>query len=258
LVIDMDGVLWRGGTPLPGLAAFFDALAARAMPRVLATNNAGRTPAQYVARLAAWGVPIAPDDVLTAALVAAGYMANTLDAGAPVYVIGQEGLREALAGAGFRLVDDIATPAVAVAVGFDRHLTYDKLKLAALHLQRGARFIGTNGDVTYPAEEGLLPGNGATLAALTAATGRAPEIVGKPERPMFDAALRRLGLPAADVAMIGDRLDTDIVGAERAGLRTILVETGVDDAAAAARAGVRPDLVVAGIDVLARAWGGGG
>lgn len=253
LVLDMDGVLWRGGSPLPGLAALFGVLRERGLPYVLATNNAGRTPDQYRDRLAGFGVSVPLEAILSSALVTAEHLARQLGPGAAVYMIGQDGLREALEQAGLRIVGGAETPVAAVVVGFDRGLSYAKLAEAALHLQRpGVRFVGTNGDASYPAEGGrLLPGNGAVLAALSKATGRRPRLIGKPERPIFAAALRRLGCEAGAAAVVGDRLDTDILGGRRAGLRTILVTSGVDDAAAVARGGVRPDLVLPDIAALA-------
>jgi 4-nitrophenyl phosphatase len=142
LIIDMDGVLWRGNTPLPGLTRFFDFLYSHSLSFILATNNASKTPAQYRQKLANFGVTIKPENVLTSSLATATYLKGKLNKGGKVYVIGQEGLREAMGDAGFTLVDDASQPAEAVVSGIDFHLTYDKLKYAVLLIQQGARVFG--------------------------------------------------------------------------------------------------------------------
>ena len=133
-------------------------------------------------------------------------------------------------------------------------MTYEKLKYAALLLQRGARFVGTNPDVLCPTEEGLVPEAGATLAALEAATGIAPAVIGKPARTMFDMAAERMRSEPAETAVLGDRLETDILGGQRAGFKTLLVTSGIDDEGTILKKGIEPDLVVSGLDVLADLW----
>jgi 4-nitrophenyl phosphatase len=254
LVIDMDGVLWRGDTPLPGLIEFFDFLHGRPLPYMLATNNARKTPEQYQARFKGFGVTIPREVVLTSSLATAAYLENVLEAGSPVYVLGEDGLREAVRSVGFKVLADAAEAAVAVVAGIDFTLSYDKLKYAVLHVQRGARFIGSNADLTLPTEEGFYPGAGAILAAIQAATGVKPVTIGKPERLMFDIAVQKLGSDPARTAMVGDRLETDILGAQGAGLRTIMVTTGVDDETTVAEKGINPDVIFSGIDALWREW----
>lgn len=245
LIIDMDGVLWLGRRPLPGLEALFGLLDERGIPYVLATNNASNTPTHYIERMAGYGVAITADNILTSALAAAEWLKTEVPAGGRVYMVGQDGLREALSNAGFEVIESAAAheEADVVIAGIDFSLTYAKLRDAALLIRRGARFIGTNGDVNYPSEQGLAPGGGAILAAIEAATGVSPTIVGKPELPMFEAAVARLDRPRQNTAMIGDRLETDILGAHRAGLRTILVTTGVDDPTTVRETGIIPDAI---------------
>lgn len=250
LVTDLDGVLWRGRTPLPGVRELFAWLRQAGIPFVLATNNASRPPEHYVRRLAEMGVSLEAAQVVTSALATARWLRATHGPGTPVHVLGEDALAGALADAGMRLVVGDHDPAAVVVAGIDFHLTYRKLARAAAHILRGAAFVGTNGDRTYPAEDGLMPGAGAILAALEACTGVSPTRIGKPERPLFDMALERLGTPPERTLMVGDRLDTDIAGGRRAGLRTALVATGVDDALAAERAAVRPDLVVPDLPAL--------
>lgn len=161
---------------------------------------------------------------------------------------------QAMRQAGFNLISDSSQPAAAVVAGIDQTLTYEKLKHAAFLIQRGARFVGTNGDLTFPAEEGLAPGAGAILAAIEAATGVKPVLIGKPERLMFDVAVQKLGSNPARTAMLGDRLETDILGGQRAGLKTILVTTGVDTEESIREKGIIPDAVFSGIEALVKRW----
>jgi 4-nitrophenyl phosphatase len=254
LIVDMDGVLWVGDQPLPGLNEFFGFLDAHGVPFVLATNNASRTPSFYVDRMAGYGVSIGEANILTSSLATADWMRGEFPGGARVYVVGQDGLREAMVGAGFEVVPDTSEPVDAVVGGIDFTLTYEKLRDAVLHIGHGARFIGTNGDVNYPSELGLAPGGGAILAAIQAATGAEPTIVGKPKRPMFDAAVARLERDRSSIAMVGDRLDTDILGAHRARLHTILVSTGVDSPATIRETGIIPDVVYDDLPALTAAW----
>lgn len=253
-VIDMDGVLWRGGTPLPGLTDLFAHLRGAGIPFVLATNNASKSPETYIARLAGHGVEVGRDEILTSSLATAAYLQQTYSTGTPVFVVGGDGLREAMRDAGFDLVVRTSAPAGIVVAGIDFDLTYDKLADAALHIQHGARFVGTNPDRTFPSEAGLLPGAGTILAAITHCTGVQPTIVGKPEPLMFDIAVARLCRPPERTAMIGDRLDTDILGGHRAGLRTILVRSPAHGAPPGEAHDVEPDLAFEGLPELTAAW----
>lgn len=254
LVIDMDGVLWRGDAPLPGLGDFFEVLARRSMPFMLATNNASKTVAQYQQKFAKFGIDMPAKNVMTSSLATAFYLQDELEPGSLVYVVGEDGLRQAMLDGGFEIAEDDSRPVAAVVSGIDFTLTYHKLKHAVLLIQRGARFIGSNGDLTLPSEEGFYPGAGSILAAITAATGVKPTVIGKPEPLMFQMALRQMGTQPAETAMIGDRLETDILGGHRAGLTTILVKTGVDSEETVAQKGIRPDFIVRGIDELVEVW----
>lgn len=254
LVADMDGVLWRGDAELPGAADLLRYCQSRDLPFLLATNNASKRPEAYVERLAGMGVSVPRDAILTSALATAAYLAQRYPERTPVYVVGGPGLAAALDEAGFELLPDAGAQAELVVAGIDFDLTYDKLADAALQIRRGARFVGTNGDLTYPAEAGLLPGAGTVLAAIRAATGAEPTVIGKPEPAMFEIALERLATSPERTVMVGDRLDTDILGAQRAGMRTVLVATGVDDAESAADASIVPDLIVDDLPQLLALW----
>lgn len=251
LIIDMDGVLWRGDEPMPGLSEFFAFLEEREIAFILATNNASRTPEQYVAKLARFGVEVPIETILTSALVSAAYLADVAPSGSRVYVIGEKGIQQALRERGFVLDDETAKYVV---VGWDRNCTWDKLATASLLIHDGADFVGTNPDVSFPTERGPVPGNGALLAALEAATGVEPVVTGKPDPRMYQEALRRMDATPETTAMIGDRLDTDIAGASNAGLTTILVLSGIATEEDVVTASNRPDLVCAGIQELLRKW----
>ncbi len=255
VILDMDGVLWRGNTAVPNLPAFFAQLEAHGRAFMLATNNSMKTPAQYVEKLRGVGVTAVEKQIMTSALATAAYLGHEYTASeTTVYLIGQDGIRHALQVQGFRLLEplDLATPADLVVVGLDRSVCYPDLETATLHIRRGAKFIGTNGDKTFPSEQGQLPGNGSLLALLETATEQQPLIVGKPEPIMFQECLRRLGETAttANSIMVGDRLETDILGGQNAGLRTALVLTGVTRWADLAESEIQPDFVFHSITEL--------
>lgn len=256
LIIDMDGVLWHGERPMPRLVEFFDTLRARGIKFVLATNNASRSGDEYVAKLAGMGVTVALEEVLTSPQATATYLAAHAP-GARVFVVGERGLQTELEARGLKVVNDDAPPYVAshVVVGIDRTLTYAKLVEACLLIRGGATFVGTNPDVTYPGERGIIPGNGATLAALRVSTGVEPLIVGKPEPEMMIQAMARMGGTPADTAVIGDRLDTDILGGQRAGLTALLVLSGVTTRADAAKDPIKADYMYENIGAIVDALG---
>lgn len=250
--MDMDGVLWRDQMPLPGLVDWFAFLKERHIAYRLATNNSSKTPSDYVQKLAQMGVADVPKEaIITSAMATADTLRRRYPKGAKVHVLGERGLREALSEHGFQLVDDHAE---IVAVGIDFHVTYDKLKRAALLIRRGAFFIGTNADPYYPSPEGFLPGAGSLIALLETATGVTAEIVGKPKRAMFDSALDQLGVTAHEVLMIGDRLDTDILGAQEVGMPTALVLTGVTSSSQLQGSPIQPDGVFTNLKHLLACW----
>lgn len=227
-LVDMDGVLYRGDTPVPGMQDFLKKLTLEGVPHLFLTNNSSMTPQQYTEKLGRMGAATAPERILTSALVTASSLARVATPDDQILMLGHEGLRRALLQAGLRLTERYEEATYVVA-GIDRDLYWKKLAAATLAIRRGARFWGTNGDRTFPTERGLEPGAGAVLAFLEAAGGVTPRIFGKPEHAMFDEALRRLGTTRERTAMIGDRYETDIVGASRAGLVTIAVTSGVYD-----------------------------
>jgi 4-nitrophenyl phosphatase len=251
-VIDMDGVLWEGDRPLPGLIEFFAALRKRQIRFVLATNNASRTPEQYIDKLARMGVSVTVDEIFTSALATALYLRERSPSGGRIFAIGEDGLTRALSGAGFTLCELYQNGANYVVVGMDRGLSWDKLATATLNIRAGATFVGTNPDLTLPTEHGITHGNGAILAALQAATGIAPVVIGKPEPTMYQQALRRLQSDPALTVGIGDRLETDILGAVRAGLPSVLVLSGVSRRADLETITYRPTWVLENIIEVTR------
>lgn len=255
LIIDIDGTLWRGRVPMPGLAAFFDFLQRRALSFIIVTNNSVETPARYQQKLAGFGVDIQLDQILTSSLATAVYLKQEHE-GAVIYAIGETGLRQVLGQAGFILTDTTDPPAQVVVVGGDTGLSYDKLKYAVLSIQHGAQFVGTNPDLLVPTEEGLVPEAGTTLAAIQAATGVVPTVIGKPEPWLFELAVQKMGSRPHQTAMLGDRLDTDVLGGQRAGLKTILVTTGVDNLESVVRKAIQPNLIVSGLSELIDIWQG--
>ncbi len=249
VVLDMDGVLWRSAEILPGVPDFFLFLRARGIPFVLATNNSSRNVQEYVARASSLGIPVGDDQVVTSGQVTAEELARSHPRGTPVYVIGSESLANLLMEHGYVIDPGHAR---VVVVGLDVKFTYEKLRTAGRLILAGADFIGTNGDRTLPMPDGLAPGNGSILAAIQAMTGCAPRLMGKPEAAMFHAALKRLKTPPDRTLMIGDRLDTDIAGALRAGLRAALVLSGVSGAGDVGS--IVPDAVYDDLGALYTAW----
>ncbi len=231
----MDGVLWHGEQAIAGLNDFFQVLREKKIPFVLATNNASHTNQQYINKLARMGVAVTAKEILTSGMATALYLAQHKDpASTRVFVLGEDGAIQPLREQGFILTDlyqlsTEATPgqgADIVVCGKDESINWDKLSTATLNLRAGAEFIATNGDTTLPTERGLVQGNGAILAALHAATGCTPKVIGKPEPIIYQQALMLLGSTAENTIAIGDRLDTDILGAVRTGMRSLMVLTG--------------------------------
>lgn len=251
ILIDLDGVLWVGNQALAGVADFFAFLHAHRIRFVLVSNNATRRAEYPITRLGEMGIVISAEHVLTSADAAPRWLRHNLPSVKMVFVIGERALRDALHEAQFEIVEQDAD---AVIVGLDRQLTYEKLKRATLEIRRGAKFIATNTDRTLPTEQGLTPGTGSLVAALVAATDVEPIIIGKPGRPMFDLALEMTGTLPQETAMLGDRLDTDIDGGAAAGLKTIMVLTGVSTRAEAEQNRAKPDLIVEDLPTLVQIW----
>jgi 4-nitrophenyl phosphatase len=248
LVMDMDGVLYRGNEPTPGLQEFFAFLEAEKIHYLLLTNNSTTLPEGYVKKLAAMGVTVPAESILTSGLVMKTYLTAKYPAGTRIYGVCMEALQHLLlADTGY--VWDEETPQVVISSG-DFAVTYDKLRRACLAIRAGADWVATNTDKTLPTEQGLIPGAGALVAALVTATDREPVSLGKPDLPMMEQALALIGLPATETAMIGDRLDTDILGGIHAGMRTIMVLTGASTREEAETGSIAPDFIYADLPAL--------
>lgn len=252
-LIDLDGVLHRGQERLPGAVEFIDALLAAGAPFLVMTNNATSTPDQVASRLQRMGIAVGRERVYSSALATAGWLLQRFPAGSRVLPVGEAGLREALQEAGFALVDR-HQDAQAVVAGLDRAITYARLAEAALAINAGCPFIATNPDRSIPTERGIEPGAGAIQALLEAATGVAPLVIGKPQTAFFELALARLASPPEEAVMVGDRYDTDILGGQRAGVRTAAVLTGISTAEELAAADPPPTWVFADLVELLAAW----
>lgn len=240
LILDMDGVIWRGEQLINPLAPILEEIERRGWRFIMATNNSTRTPDQYVQRLEAFGATVETWQVINSSEATAYYLHQQFPDGGNVYAIGEIGLTTALEDQGFSIAEE---DVLAVVVGFDRQLTYEKLKRGSMLIRAGARFVGTNPDKTFPTPEGLAPGAGTMLAAIEAATDVSPTIMGKPEPDMYQAAIERLGTQPEETLVVGDRLETDIAGAQRAGCPAALVLSGVTTAEQADQWQPAPDII---------------
>jgi 4-nitrophenyl phosphatase len=258
LLLDLDGTLYRGKERVPGADRLMAGLAERGVPHWYVTNNSSRTPQEVARHLREMGIPAEDGQVVTSSLAAADYAAARY-AGATAFVIGETGLTQALTEAGIRVIDDpenAGERAQLVVQGIDRQLTYAKLAAASARIRSGAVYILTNPDLALPSDGGLIPGAGSIAAALRAASGTEPVVIGKPSDILMDYALRRAGLAADEVWVIGDNPLTDIAAAVRARCPSVLTLTGVCSAAdwesVCRSAQAYPNAVCAGLDELRR------
>ena len=241
ILLDLDGVLYRWPEPIPRAAEAVGRLRGAGKGLAFVTNNASRTPEQVVERLASVGVEVANAEVVTSALATATLLAARGVRSA--FVVGEEGLTEALGAEGIVVTKDASGAAEVVVVGFDRHADYDTLKDASVLVARGVPLIASNADSSFPAPNGeSWPGAGALVAAIETTTGRHAEVVGKPEVPLLERAREVAG--GGRPLVVGDRLDTDVAGAARLGWDSVLVLTGVATARDLEASPWRPTFVV--------------
>ncbi|PWH19473.1 MAG: haloacid dehalogenase [Anaerolineae bacterium] len=228
LIVDMDGVLWRQSQPIGDLTRIFQKIEAKGLKITLATNNATLTVEQYLQKLASFGVELLPEQIVNSPQAAAMYMVRHFQPGSTLFVIGKDGLRQEMLKHGYVIADGKGDAAVAaVVVGMDWDLSFEQLCQATLFLRAGAAFIATNGDRTFPTPQGLVPGVGAILALLETASEKKPIIVGKPDPLMYQIALDRMQVSPSECLVVGDRLETDILGGQQLGCQTALVLSGV-------------------------------
>ena len=236
---DMDGVLVSEGRPIPGADDFVAALRDKGCPFLVLTNNSIWTARDLSARLHGMGLRIAEDEIWTSALATATFLRDQRP-GASAYVVGEAGLTSAMHDAGFVLTD--SDPDYVV-LGETRTYSFEAITKAIRMIEGGARFIATNPDTTGPSPEGPLPACGAVAELIAAATDRRPYVVGKPNPMMFRYAMNLIGAHSESTTMVGDRMDTDVISGMEAGLRTVLVLSGVTQAAEIERYPYRPSLV---------------
>lgn len=259
LIIDMDGVLWHGNRAMPGIGRCLADLQALGIKLVLASNNSTKTLGQLQQKLEHMHIDLASEQLLTSADATVSYLKRHYQDAKTAYVVGEDGLFDAVARAGFSTITPAAISQIAtdnldnpeglrsaadfVVGGLTRNLDFELLAMAALLVRAGVPFIATNADASFPSERGQLPGAGAVMALIEVASGVAPVVVGKPEPIIFQEALARLAADVSSTAMVGDRLETDILGAQRAGLSSILVLSGVSTRADIDTSGIQPDYV---------------
>jgi 4-nitrophenyl phosphatase len=226
LIIDMDGVLWRDTAPIGNLERVFHLINDMGLKITLATNNSTKTVAEYLNKLAGYGVSLQPNQIITSSEAAASYLISNHPPASRVYVVGEPALEQVLSENGFIIT---AADAEIVVAGMDRMLTYEKLRNATRFIRAGAAFVATNADRTFPTPQGLVPGAGSILAALEVASEVQPVVVGKPSTYLYREAMKRMGSDAQHTLVIGDRLETDIAGGQSLNCPTALVLSGVTE-----------------------------
>ncbi|RIX53606.1 TIGR01457 family HAD-type hydrolase [Paenibacillus nanensis] len=250
LLIDLDGTLYHGSNRIEGADRLIALLREAKMPYRYVTNNSTATPTEVADRLTAMGIPALPEEVCTSAQAAAGYIAER-SPGASVYIIGENGLYDAMIEVGLKPTD---AEADFVVQGLDRSLTYDRAAKAVQYIRGGAAFVMTNPDLLLPSGTGLLPGAGSIGAMLKAASGQDPVVIGKPSAILMDYSLEKLGMAAENTWVVGDNLATDIAAGIAAGCGTALVFTGLTNEQNYERyaeaAGCKPDLICKDLNEL--------
>ena len=224
VILDMDGVLWAGKQALIDIPAAFQKMNDLDLKVILATNNATQTAAQFVEKVRSFGVELGPEQIINSPMAVADILEQRFPGGGPVYIFGEEGIRTTLKEHGYYHAEK---DVLAVVVGLNRQATFADFCAATSLIRGGAPFIGTNPDNTFPQANGtVIPGGGAFLAFFEASTEVKPTIAGKPFPFLFNLAIKRLSIRPQQILAVGDRLDTDIVGARKAGCRTGLVLSG--------------------------------
>ncbi|HEQ4810693.1 TPA: TIGR01457 family HAD-type hydrolase [Streptococcus pyogenes] len=244
-LIDLDGTIYQGKNRIPAGERFIKRLQERGIPYLLVTNNTTRTPEMVQDMLSKqFNVETGIETIYTATMATVDYM-NDMNRGKTAYVIGETGLKSAIAAAGY--VEELENPAYVV-VGLDSQVTYDMLATATLAIQKGALFIGTNPDLNIPTERGLMPGAGALNALLEAATRVKPIFIGKPNAIIMNKSLEVLGIQRSEAVMVGDNYLTDIMAGIQNDIATILVTTGFTRPEEVPTLPIQPDHVLSSLD----------
>lgn len=243
-LIDLDGTIYKGKDRIPAGEAFVHKLQRRNLPYLFVTNNTTRTPETVQAMLAEhFNVETSIETIYTATLATVDYL-NDKNLGKKVYVIGDVGLKQAIAEAGY--IEDTDNPDYVV-VGLDWEVDYEKLSIATLAIQKGAHFVGTNPDLNIPTERGLMPGAGSIITLIEVATRVKPVYIGKPNAIIMEKAVEHLGLPRQEVIMVGDNYLTDIRAGIDNGIPTLLVTTGFTKPEEVPDLPIQPDYVLSSL-----------
>jgi 4-nitrophenyl phosphatase len=240
-ILDMDGVLWRSNQPLCDLSQLFNLFKKNNIKVSMASNNATSTIDQFLEKFHSMGVELESWQIVSSAMATGFLLKKNFSVGGPIFIIGSPALIDSLKENGFYHSED---KPMAVVVGMDRELTYKKIEKASRWIRTGLPFFGTNPDLTYPTPNGLDPGAGACIAAVEAASDKKAIMAGKPNPYLFEVAMQRLGTKPEETLVIGDRLETDILGGFRAGCKTVLVLSGVAQEKDLLSWTPKPDLVL--------------
>lgn len=236
ILLDLDGTVYRGSEAVPGASEFIARLEREGRKYLFVTNRSNRTPGEVASQLRGYGIPCEPEDILTSAQATVQYLKE-----GSVFYIGEDGLRKAIVEGRLKITDHLPDYVV---VSLDRHITYEKIEKASRLIRGGAKFIATNPDEVLYTDRGPTPGTGAIVAAIAAASGVRPVFVGKPQTVIIDMALERLGLSKEEIIIVGDNLNSDIEAGEKAGVRTVLILTGVSTREDLINASTKPTWVV--------------
>lgn len=253
LILDMDGVIWKGDAPIGDLPATFDRIRERGLKFVFATNNGTKTPEDYQVKLRELGVEVEPWQIVTSALGIAFMLAQKYPRGTKIFMIGEDGIRVALEEKGFELLSTEDAPQTQVFVmGIDRTINFMKVAEATLLVRAGIPFYTTNTDKTFPTPRGEIPGSGSWLSVITSATGIEPIVAGKPFPFLMELSLERLGTTKEETLVVGDRLETDIAAGQSVGCPTALVLSGVSTKAQADEWMPKMDVIAESLAELVR------
>jgi 4-nitrophenyl phosphatase len=251
LILDMDGVIWKGDAPIGDLPAIFKRIRERGLKFVFATNNGTKTPEEYQQKLADLGVDIEPSQVVTSAMGIAFLLGQKYPRGTRIFMIGEEGIRTALEEKGFEVLGlENASEAQAVVMGIDRGVNFQKIAEATLLVRAGRPFYTTNTDRTCPTPRGEIPGSGAWLSVVTTATGVEPTVAGKPFPYLMELSLEKLGTKKEETLVVGDRLETDIAAGQSVGCPTALVLSGVSTLEQAEAWKPSPEIITESLESL--------
>ncbi len=253
LILDMDGVIWKGDAPIGDLPATFNRIRERGLKFVFATNNGTKTPEDYQLKLRELGVEVEPWQIVTSALGIAFMLAQKYPRGTKIFMIGEDGIRVALEEKGFEILSTEDAPQAQVFVmGIDRTINFMKVAEATLLVRAGIPFYTTNTDKTFPTPRGEIPGSGSWLTVITSATGIEPIVAGKPFPFLMELSLERLGTTKEETLVVGDRLETDIAAGQSVGCPTALVLSGVSTKAQADEWTPRMDIIADDLSALVR------